>query len=147
MTNILMYTEQPDDFKQAVVAVCCYCQWGKKYLFLKKAEGQQQANKWVAPGGKVENGEILTSAMERELFEETGIVWEGPFHPLGSYFFRKPDYDFMLQVYHFKLSKKPEVILSDEHDEARWLTLDEALALPLIDGADLLIKQCGVYGR
>ena len=39
-----------------------------------------QAGRWTIPGGHVEPGETLASAVERELLEETGLrVTCGPF--------------------------------------------------------------------
>ena len=42
-------------------------------LFIKRAN-EPNLDTWSIPGGRVENGESLTEAVEREFFEETGIV-------------------------------------------------------------------------
>lgn len=45
-----------------------------KQIFLAKRHADQhQGGKWEFPGGKVESGETLDSALARELFEECGI--------------------------------------------------------------------------
>lgn len=41
---------------------------------LKPYGGNAAADFWSLPGGKVENGESLVSALKRELVEETGIA-------------------------------------------------------------------------
>jgi 8-oxo-dGTP diphosphatase len=42
-------------------------------LICQRKAGQQYAGKWEFPGGKVEPGEELRAALERELREELGI--------------------------------------------------------------------------
>ena len=44
-----------------------------RILICRRAEGQWHAGKWEFPGGKVEPGEELRSALRRELQEELGI--------------------------------------------------------------------------
>ena len=43
-------------------------------LICQRKAGQQYAGKWEFPGGKVEPGEELTAALERELSEELAIT-------------------------------------------------------------------------
>ncbi len=42
-------------------------------VLLVKRKFEPAANKWAIPGGKLEFGETLKQAAEREVFEETGI--------------------------------------------------------------------------
>jgi 8-oxo-dGTP diphosphatase len=43
-------------------------------LICQRKAGQQYAGKWEFPGGKVEPGEELRAALERELLEELAIA-------------------------------------------------------------------------
>jgi 8-oxo-dGTP diphosphatase len=43
-------------------------------LICQRKAGQQYAGKWEFPGGKVEPGEELRAALERELLEELAIT-------------------------------------------------------------------------
>ncbi|MER2491902.1 8-oxo-dGTP diphosphatase MutT [Catenovulum sediminis] len=42
-------------------------------LIAKRSDNQHQGGKWEFPGGKVENGESVETALQRELSEECGI--------------------------------------------------------------------------
>jgi predicted NUDIX family NTP pyrophosphohydrolase len=61
---------------------------GELQFFLAHPGGpfwaRRDAGAWTIPKGLVEEEEDLLAAARREFEEETGIVPEGPFHPLGS---------------------------------------------------------------
>jgi 8-oxo-dGTP diphosphatase len=44
-----------------------------EYLFAQRPEGKPMAGYWEFPGGKVESGESIHTALARELHEELGI--------------------------------------------------------------------------
>lgn len=44
-----------------------------RYLLGQRPEGKPYAGYWEVPGGKVEKGETVFQALQRELFEELGI--------------------------------------------------------------------------
>lgn len=58
--------------KQVHVAVGVI-QRGNTFFICKRAEHQHQGGKWEFPGGKVETGESVEEALNRELQEEIGI--------------------------------------------------------------------------
>ncbi|MEB3285538.1 MAG: NUDIX domain-containing protein [Candidatus Sericytochromatia bacterium] len=90
---------------------------------------------WGVPGGKIEHGERLEEALTREFLEETGLVirdvqFISVYEAIASEEFYKPDIHMLLFNFVCRCDGG-DVTLSDEAQEYRWVTLDEAFALPL----------------
>jgi len=68
--NLLRKNGYPN---QPVVAVGAIVFRENRVLLVKRAQPPSQ-NLWAIPGGKVEIGETLQEAAEREILEETGIT-------------------------------------------------------------------------
>ena len=99
---------------------------GKKILLLKRAEKGDNFGKWSIPGGKVENGENILDAAQREAREECGYF--------GGY--RFGHYDDADGRHHFHtffyaIDKPFDVTLSDEHSEYKWFDLDDVQKINL----------------
>lgn len=58
----------------AVHVVCALIERSGRLLLARRSAGQALAGWWEFPGGKVEEGESSSEALERELGEELGIV-------------------------------------------------------------------------
>lgn len=96
-----------------------------------------KAPKWsglyTLPGGKVELGETLAEAFEREIFEETALkVTHVRFALTQDSLFNEeyfPKNHFVMHDYLAQLApgfKKEDVILNDEGVSYRWMTINEA---------------------
>ncbi len=98
----------------------------------KYADGTN-LDKWIEPGGRVQPGEHFKEGLLREIKEETGLLVDivAPFYVdewrpsvrgeqwqiIGTFFVCYP--------------QSGDIILGEDHEEYRWLSPEEAKALPL----------------
>jgi nucleoside triphosphatase len=89
---------------------------------------------WVIPGGHIELGEDMEDALRREIKEETNLnirgikllglqqcVYSGNFHERKHFIF----IDFICRT------EESGVALNDEHQEYKWVALEETKNMPL----------------
>ena len=107
------------------------------YIILKK-DGKilvlKRVNEiWEFPGGKVEWGEDPEKTAERECKEESKIVPKQlKFAGITSATYKKGvDDKHSIYLVYFGKTNENDVILSEEHNEYRWLTPDELKYLKL----------------
>ncbi len=109
-----------------------------RIFLVRRPKEKTEGGKWEFPGGKVEPGESLLSALKRELKEELGIEVLSA-KPYLSTHGRSKDVEFdlhLLRVESFVGEPKPL-----EAEAAFFFTLDEALSLPLCEADERLLKM------
>ncbi|MFN8016113.1 MAG: NUDIX hydrolase [Acidimicrobiia bacterium] len=95
-----------------------------KVLVVRRAKEDTYPGLWEFPGGGVDEiGESVVQALRREVLEETGISL--PEFPTGEVMVH-PTRTALRIVLKFDLDKIMDVILSHEHDEYRFVDVDEA---------------------
>ena len=103
-----------------------------KVLLMHRTDGQG----WAFPGGGIEKGERPEQAARREVREETGHDHDGGLSP---FMHSNGDVEFTTYLAHASDGFKPT--LNDEHDTAKWVSLDEAEKLPLHPGVRTALEK------
>lgn len=105
-----------------------------KVLLIRRANPPRQ-HEWSLPGGKVERGEPLRTALRRELREETGLEIEirellDVVELIGDDPHRAAAAHYVLIDFSAR-AVAGEAVAASDASEAHWFTMDEIAALPL----------------
>lgn len=140
--NYILYFDPPKDFHPTVHVAGCFCEWEDKILYLKRHAEKPQGDTWGLPAGKLEKGEDPRTAAVREVQEEVGIQLKpDDLHEVVKLYIRLDNVDYVFTAFRVRLLKAPKVKLDfDAHVEARWVTIEEALKLPLILGGKEILQ-------
>lgn len=114
--------------KHVHVAVGVIFNSAGKVLIAKRGDHQHQGGLWEFPGGKVEAGESVQSALARELMEEVGIDTEAAaFTSLIQIPFHYPDKSVLLDVWTVQESSNGEFskAYGKEGQPINWVTRTE----------------------
>ncbi len=99
---------------------------------------------WGIPGGKIKWGEPALEALRREIKEETNLdITEIQFVLVQDCIRSKEFYKdahFVLLNYTCRCVGEPDVVLNEEAREFRWVTLEQARALPLNQPTQTLLS-------
>jgi 8-oxo-dGTP pyrophosphatase MutT (NUDIX family) len=96
-----------------------YAEREGKILLLKRAGGAL-SGQWFLPGGAVENDELPEVAARRELIEESGLDIVGALELVGAYPIWVYGGDCLQLSYRGRVTEG-DIVLSDEHEGARWV--------------------------
>jgi len=107
---------------------------GEKHeiLLLRRAQSEEvYPGVWQPVTGRMHEGEKAWEAALREIKEETGITPEEFFvvPNVNSFYNPAKDSVSLIPVFAGKVDKNVDVILSEEHDEYMWCSLEKALPL------------------
>ena len=112
------------------LAVRGICEFNGKCLLLKiRSKSAHDAGRWEIPGGKVKKCEYFDNALKREYLEETGL--EVDVDSLlnvvrRDYTACKTNEDVKsIQLIMKVTCETDEVIISEEHDDYGWFSVDE----------------------
>jgi ADP-ribose pyrophosphatase YjhB (NUDIX family) len=114
---------------------------GRKVLMIRT---HKWSNLWGIPGGKTKWGETSVNALRREIKEETNLaVTDIKFVLVQDCIHSKEFYrdaHFVLLNYTCRCAGKPKVKLNDEAREFRWVSLKEALKMPINQPTRILLR-------
>jgi 8-oxo-dGTP diphosphatase len=122
--------------EQIWVAVGVIFDPNRGYFICRRAAHQHQGGKWEFPGGKVEQGESIQHALQRELREELGIDVKTS-EPLMVIEHRYSDKAVKLDVW--LVTEFSGEAKSMEGLENRWATLEELTQLNFPDANQPII--------
>ena len=108
----------------------------KKILLIRRAlDDSYLPGFWECPGGKLDQGQDLTHAREREVLEETGllIALTHPLVHVDSYVVGEGKYAGLPYVLLFGIAQSMggKFALSFEHCDHAWVTYEEVLEYEL----------------
>ena len=119
-----------------------------RLLLIRRGRGTARGL-WSVPGGRVEWGETLAQAVEREVVEETGLrVVCGRY--LGWVELIGDGYHYVVHDFLAHRAEGPtgpgELRAGDDADDAAWVPLDRLGSVPLVEGLHRFLFEHGVAG-
>ena len=135
------HSEYPDAPRVGVGAVLVR---DGRVLLIKRASPPSQGM-WAIPGGRVELGETLQQAAERELREETGIIARAG-KPIYTFDVIQRDEIGRVRFHYVIVDLwmeyiAGEICAGDDAEEASWITPQELSILPIHPATRVLLDQ------
>ena len=124
------------------VAVGAIVRSGGEVLLIRRAQ-EPEVGRWSVPGGRVESGESIAEAVERETFEETGLrVRCGPFVGVAEKL--GPAHHFVILDYEAELEGGDAPEAGSDAGEVAWVRLEDLDQLPLVAGLADFFREHGI---
>lgn len=139
-----MTDDSKGDVPPPTVAVGAVVKSSGALLLVRRAE-DPEAGRWSLPGGKVEAGEPLAAAVERELREETGLAGRcgalvGWAERIGTtHHFVILDFEVPLEA-----EAVPEPVAGGDAADVAWVALGDVATRDLVTGLASFLRGHGV---
>ncbi|MDA8138355.1 MAG: NUDIX hydrolase [Desulfobacteraceae bacterium] len=106
---------------------------------------------WAIPGGKVDLGETLAQAAEREILEETGLTIVAG-EPVYTFELVERDGDGRVRYHYVIIDLAAEYLggkprAGDDAEEARWVAPEELAALGIHPRTRELLRKVFDFGK
>lgn len=110
----------------AIPVIAAVISRGDRFMICQRSFQKRHGGLWEFPGGKCEPGESISDTAHRELREELSVtVVEVGAQELAL---SDPGSPFLIVFAPVVISGEP---ICNEHEQIRWLSLEELLQLPL----------------
>ncbi len=123
----------------AVGAIVCRAD---ELLLIRRGRAPE-AGRWSVPGGRVEPGERLSDAVERELYEETGLA-----ATCGALVGHAERIDgthhYVILDFEVSLIGDSAAIAGSDATDARWVPLNDIGGLALVEGLAEFLSDHGI---
>jgi 8-oxo-dGTP diphosphatase len=141
--EVVFVDHPPENFHPQMEVAGCFCKRDDRLLLLLRHPRKPQGNTWCLPGGKIQLNESPKHAVIREVREETGLCLASKsILPFDKVYIRFPNCDFVLHLFEVELEEQEVLSLNREESlDFRWVTISEALSMPLILGAEVYVKM------
>jgi len=110
-----------------------------KVLLLKRPADDFMGGIFELPSGKVEPGEDLKTALVREVEEETGLTVAVATAYLGNFDYKSGSGKKSRQFNFVVAVETTEPVVLQEHDEYRWVPIEEEL--PVTDAVKAVLSK------
>jgi len=126
----------------------CYIEKDGKYLMMHRIKKDKDENrdKWIGIGGKIENGESPHECIRREILEETGLTVTNPeYRGLITFISNEFEQQFM----HLFVAKDFSGTLNESCDEGKleWVEKDKINSLPIWEGDKIFLDLLQTENR
>ena len=144
----MIFNEKPENFIPDIEVVGCLIERNGKILLLHRHDNKSEGGKWGVPAGKIDarDNNKKENALLREIKEETGLVFKKEdlvFHK--TFFVEYPDKKYFYHYHKTNLKDNVDIFIeNNEHQAFKWVSIEEALKMPLVMDEDHCLKH--VYG-
>jgi len=127
----MIFTEKPAGFIADIQVVACYVVCDEQFILLQRQSHKVHGGQWGLPAGKIDAGETASTAVIREVFEETGItITVADLRPRKILWVSNQGHHIEYFTFVVELSARPEIVLSvDEHKAFAWVSPTDSLAM------------------
>jgi 8-oxo-dGTP diphosphatase len=128
-----------------VVAVGAICMVEGALLLVRRAN-PPEAGRWTIPGGRVEPGEALSHAVERETLEETAVTVRC--QGLRGFAERiSPSFHYVILDFDVSLVGAPNAKPGGDATEVAWVAAEDLASIDTVSGLNEFLSEHGVIAR